>query len=58
MNKDISINIRIDEIDQKLLDRLCKESVRTKSDMIRYLIRKESIQRVTTDKPQLPYAAE
>ena len=58
MTKDISINIRIDETDQRLLDKLCEETVRTKSDMVRYLIRKEYDQRTTTDKPTAPYAAE
>ena len=58
MNKDISINIRIDEDNQRMLDELCQETVRTKSDMVRYLIRKEYDQRQTTDKPQQPYAAE
>ena len=74
MNKDISINIRIDEGDQAMLDELCQESVRTKSDMVRFLIRQERNrrqatdklivefeeweQRQTTDKPEREYAAE
>ena len=51
MNKDISINIRIDEDNQRMLDELCQETVRTKSDMVRYLIRQEWDRRQTTDKP-------
>jgi len=57
-----------------MLDELCQESVRTKSDMVRYLIRQERNrrqatdklivefeeweQRQTTDKPEREYAAE
>ena len=51
MTKDLILNIRIDEFDQVLLEKLCEETVRTKSDMVRYLIRKEYDQRVTTDEP-------
>lgn len=74
MNKDISINIRIDENDLAMLNNLCQESVRTKSDMVRFLIRQERNrrqatdklivefeeweQRQTTDKPEREYAAE
>ena len=58
MTKDQILNIRIDEFDQVLLEKLCKTPVRTKSDMVRYLIRKEYDQRQTTDKPAAQYAAE
>ena len=41
MTKDNILNIRIAYDDLLMLEKLCTDTVRTKSDMIRYLIRKE-----------------
>ena len=41
MTKENILNIRIDYDDLLMLEKLCADTVRTKSDMIRYLIRKE-----------------
>jgi metal-responsive CopG/Arc/MetJ family transcriptional regulator len=41
MNKEISIALRIDEETNKQFDQLIKLTVRTRSDMVRWLIREE-----------------
>ena len=41
MAKTVPITVRLDEEEKDKLDQLCEVTVRTQSDMVRYLIRKE-----------------
>ena len=41
MTKDTQINLRVDDEENRMLEELAEQTVRTKSDMVRFLIRKE-----------------
>ena len=56
MKKDIPIQVRLTEDDLAKLEQIAKETVRTKSDMVRFLISTEYERRLAIKKniPPLP----
>lgn len=53
MNKDINIAIRVDPETNEQLEKLTAITVRTKSDMVRWLIREEYMRQIAVQSDRL-----
>jgi len=58
ITKDIPVQVRMDEQDVQRLDLLAYQSVRTRSDMIRFLVRQEYERKVREEVNHDPAASD